>query len=90
MRTLASRVAAMPGDGWASIVFLALLATVGGVTVWVTALEHLDASRVGVFIYLVPLWGAVLGQRLLGEPITASLLIGAAVIIAGVMVVNRP
>ncbi len=80
----------MPGDGWASIIFLALLATVAGVTTWVTALEHLDASRVGAFIYLVPLWGAVLGQRLLGEPLTLSLLIGAVAIITGVMVVNRP
>lgn len=87
--SLLSRIAAMPGDGWASIIFLALLATVAGVTTWVTALEHLDASRVGAFIYLVPLWGAVLGQRLLGEPFTLSLLIGAVVIIAGVMVVNR-
>lgn len=88
--SLLSRIAAMPGDGWASIIFLALLATVAGVTTWVTALEHLDASRVGAFIYLVPLWGAVLGQRLLGEPLTLSLLIGAVAIITGVMVVNRP
>jgi drug/metabolite transporter (DMT)-like permease len=88
--SLLSRIAAMPGDGWASIIFLALLATVAGVTTWVTALEHLDASRVGAFIYLVPLWGAVLGQRLLGEPFTLSLLIGAVVIIAGVVVLNRP
>ncbi len=88
--SLLGRIAAMPGDGWASIIFLALLATVAGVTTWVTALEHLDASRVGAFIYLVPLWGAVLGQRLLGEPLTLSLLIGAVAIITGVMVVNRP
>ncbi len=87
--SLLRTAAAMPGDGWASVVFLALLATVGGVTMWVTALEHLDASRVGAFIYLVPLWGAILGQRLLGEPITLSLLIGAVVIITGVMMVNR-
>lgn len=87
--SLLRAVAAMPGDGWISVAFLALLATVGGVTTWVTALEHLDASRVGAFIYLVPLWGAVLGQRLLGEPITLSLLLGALVIITGVMMVNR-
>jgi len=48
-------LAVMPWDGWTSIAFLSLLATVGGVTVWVAALQHLDASRVGGFIYLVPL-----------------------------------
>jgi drug/metabolite transporter (DMT)-like permease len=79
----------MPWDGWASIAFLSLLCTVGGVTVWVTALQQLEASRVGVFVYLVPLWGAVLSRLLLGEPFTVSLSIGALVVISGVVLVNK-
>ena len=82
-------LAVMPWDGWASIAFLSFVCTVGGVTVWVTALQHLEASRVGVFIYLVPLWGAVLSQLLLGEPLTLSLIVGALVVIGGVVLVNR-
>lgn len=81
-------LAVMPWDGWASIAFLSLLATVGGVTVWVTALQHLDASRVGGFIYLVPLWGVLLSQLLLGEPLTLPMVIGALVVISGVVLVN--
>ncbi len=87
--SLVHGLAVMPWDGWASIAFLSLLATVGGVTAWVMALEHLEASRVGVFIYLVPLWAALLSQLLLDEPLTLSLLVGAVVIIGGVMMVHR-
>lgn len=87
--TLIQGLTVMPWDGWASVAFLAFLCTVGGVTVWVAALQQLDASRVGVFIYLVPLWAAVLSRLLLGEPLTLPLLIGAVVIVGGVMMVNR-
>jgi drug/metabolite transporter (DMT)-like permease len=87
--SLFQRLTVMPWDGWASIAFLSLLCTVGGVTVWVTALKHLEASRVGVFIYLVPLWGGVLSRLLLGEPLTVSLIIGALVVISGVVLVNK-
>jgi drug/metabolite transporter (DMT)-like permease len=88
-QTLLQALAFMPWDGWASVAFLALLCTVGGGTVWVAALQHLHASRVGVFMYLVPLWGVLLSQLLLGERLTLPLVVGAAVITGGVMMVNR-
>lgn len=82
-------LAAMPWDGWASTAFLSLLCTVVGVTMWVTALRHLEASRVAVFHYLVPVWGVVLSRLLLDEPLTEPVIIGALVVILGVVLVNR-
>jgi drug/metabolite transporter (DMT)-like permease len=79
----------MPLQGWASVAFLGLACTVGGVTAWVSALEHLHPSQVGAFIYLVPLWGALLSRWWLGEALTAPFLVGAVAIIAGVMMVNQ-
>jgi O-acetylserine/cysteine efflux transporter len=79
----------LPWDGWASIAYLAFLATVGGVTVWVMALRGLEASKVGVFIYLVPLWSAVLSRLVLSEPFTTPLVFGAGLVIGGVALVNR-
>ena len=86
---LVERLTTMPWDGWLSIAYVALAATVGGVSMWVMALEQLEASRVGAFIYLVPLWAALLSRWLLGEPLTWSLGLGAALIILGVALVNR-
>jgi drug/metabolite transporter (DMT)-like permease len=85
---LLAKVALMPPDGWASIAYLGLLATVGGVTIWVMALQWLEATKVGAFIYLVPLWSAVLGKIVLGESITTALVLGAALVIGGVALVN--
>jgi drug/metabolite transporter (DMT)-like permease len=87
--SLAERLSTMPLDGWLSIAYVALAATVGGVSMWVMALERLEASRVGAFIYLVPLWAALLSRWLLAEPLTWSLGLGAALIILGVALVNR-
>lgn len=78
----------MPWDGWASVAFLALVCTVGGVTVWVTALQQLEAASVGVFIYLVPLWAAVLSRLVLGEGLTVALMVGALTVVGGVALVN--
>ncbi len=86
---LVQRVWLMPRDVWASVAYLVLLATVGGVTVWVLALQKLEASRVGVFIYLVPLWGSPLSNMILREPLTLPFFLGAAVVIGGVILVNR-
>jgi drug/metabolite transporter (DMT)-like permease len=87
--SLGQAMATMHWDGWASIAFLAIFCTVVGVTVWVVALQYLPASEVGAFIYLVPLWSAVLSRFFLGEPLTLPLLFGAAVVIGGVMIVNQ-
>jgi len=86
---LLAKLPHLPWDGWASIAYLAFLATVGGVTIWVMALRRLEASQVGVFIYLVPLWSAVLSRVFLSEPVTAPLAVGAGLVIGGVALVNR-
>ncbi len=86
---LLAKLRLMPWDGWASIAYLALLATVGGVTIWVMALQWLEASKVGVFIYLVPLWSALLSKLILSEPITVPLMLGAGLVIGGVALVNH-
>lgn len=88
-RSLLPKLSAMPVDGWASIAFLAFFATVFGVSIWVMALEKMEASRVGAFIYLVPLWAVLLSLLLLGEPITLPLAVGGAAIIGGVALVSR-
>jgi drug/metabolite transporter (DMT)-like permease len=87
--SLLDRLAVMPWHGWASVAFLSLVSSVAGVTVWVMALERLEASQVGALIHLVPLWATMLSQLLLGEPLSGSLFIGGLVVISGVVLVNR-
>ncbi len=87
--SLLDRMATFSFSFWWSILFLALPCTVFGFAVWFKALEQLPASRVAGFVYLVPMFGVACSRLLLREPITPGLLLGAAMLLAGVFLVNR-
>jgi drug/metabolite transporter (DMT)-like permease len=75
---------------WLSIAFLSFLCTVFAFVVWLWALQQMEASRVGSFTYLVPLFGVSFSQVILGESITLALVIGGAILLGGVYIINRP
>jgi len=86
---LVGKLAAMPWQGWACLAYLALLGTVVGFTIWSTALSQMEATNVGAFFYLVPLWGVALSWLLLGDPITPATVLGTAIVLSGLILVNR-
>jgi drug/metabolite transporter (DMT)-like permease len=49
----------------------------------------IGAARAGQFVNLMPVFGAGLAVVLLGESITASQLVGAAFVFAGILLVQR-
>jgi len=87
--TLLHKLQGMPIDGWLNIAFLSLGGTVAGFLAYGTALKHLGPSRTAAFSYLVPVWGVASSCLLLDEPFTPALVIGAMIIISGVVLVNR-
>jgi drug/metabolite transporter (DMT)-like permease len=50
---------------------------------------ELGAGTAASYISLVPVFGVASAVVLLGEPMTASLLIGGALALAGVVIANR-
>jgi drug/metabolite transporter (DMT)-like permease len=56
---------------------------------WYDALQYLPANQAGVFLYIEPLVTMVMAFLILGEPVTWASMLGGAVIIAGVWMVNR-
>jgi drug/metabolite transporter (DMT)-like permease len=87
--SLLTRLPSLPLSFWGAVLFLAWPCTVFAFLIWFSALERMAASRVAGFIYLVPMFSVSFSHWLLGEPITPALLLGAAVLIAGVWMVNR-
>ncbi len=79
----------LPLSFWGAILFLAWPCTVFSFTVWFGALEWMSASRVGGFIYLIPMFAIVFSHLLLDEPITPALIIGGVILIGGIWLVNR-
>jgi drug/metabolite transporter (DMT)-like permease len=56
--------------------------------VWFWLLRHYLASRLGVLTFLTPVIGVVLGAVLLGEPLEAQFIVGAAVVLLGITTVS--
>ena len=50
-------------------------------------LRHWDASRVATSTYINPVVAVALGAAILGEPVTGTMIAGAAVVLAGVAIV---
>jgi drug/metabolite transporter (DMT)-like permease len=75
--------------GWASLVFLAVGSTVLAYAWYFRGVAELGAGTAASYISLVPVFGVASAVLLLGEPMTASLLIGGALALAGVAIANR-
>lgn len=49
-----AELVALPAAGWAALLYLSLLCTLGGYAVWTWLLRHLPASTVGFTVFLNP------------------------------------
>lgn len=74
---------------WAAIGYLGVFGTVIGFVWYYEGVKAIGPSRTAVFNNLVPVFGIVLAAGLLGESVLASMLVGGAVTIAGVVMTNR-
>lgn len=72
-----------------AVVWLGLLGSGFAYLVYFRLLRNWGASRTALVAYELPVWGIALGFIVLGEPLHATLLVGTALVIAGIAVVNR-
>jgi drug/metabolite transporter (DMT)-like permease len=78
----------------ATLVGALLYLGIGGTAlafVWYyTSVKKLGTAVTSIFNNLVPVFGVAISVLVLGEPLLASMLIGGAIAIVGVMMVSRP
>ncbi len=74
--------------GWASLAYLTVFATVLGFVFWNEGLRHVELSRGSVMLNAVPFWGALTGSALLGERLGWKDLLGAALVVGGVLLAS--
>ena len=74
---------------WFWLAWLSLLSTILGYAMWNQALKHRTASQVSVYVYFNPVVAAVVGVVFLHERLTGWFLAGAALVMAGVVLVNE-
>lgn len=85
----ADSLAALSVIGWVSMVFLAVGSTVLAYAWYFRGVAVLGAGTAASYISLVPVFGVASSLLVLGESLDASLLIGGALAVAGVVLTNR-
>lgn len=73
---------------WASLAFNAVAVCFFSFLVWFSLLRTYLASRLGVFSFLTPILGVVLGAWLLDEPVEPNFALGALLVLAGIVLVS--
>jgi drug/metabolite transporter (DMT)-like permease len=73
---------------WASLAFHSIGVAFLSFLVWFWLLRQYMASRLGVFSFLTPLFGILLGVWLLGERIEPSFLMGSIPVLIGIVLVS--
>ncbi len=76
--------------GWASVFYMAVFPSVVAYLIFYHALHYMPSSQVSRLAYLQPFFATALAVPLLGEKVTASLVTGGALVLAGVFWAERP
>ncbi|MFG2056279.1 EamA family transporter [Micromonospora sp. NPDC048930] len=79
--------AEVTGRSWAALAYLMVAGSLVAFTAYVWLLHHAPISLVATYAYVNPAVAVALGALLAAEPVTAQVLLGGAVIVAGVAVV---
>ena len=74
----------------ASLAYQAIVVAFISYLTWFWLLTRYMASRLSVFSFLTPIFGVTFGVVLLGEHFTLRFMIAAAMVLAGIALVNTP
>ncbi len=86
--SLFEEVMQMSAVGWGTVLFLALFPTIISYTLWYVALEIKQASEISVYLYFMPVLSTIIAYFLLAEKITLLFVLGGALVIIGLYIVN--
>ena len=73
---------------WVSLAYQVFIMSFVSLLLWLWLLRHYLASRLGVFTFLTPVLGVVLGAWLLDEPLEPQFVVGALVVLMGISTVS--
>lgn len=83
-------IGSAPPLAWAEMLFGATVASVLCYAIWYRLLMRVPADRILPFLLLMPAAGVLAAWLLLGEALSAGLLAGGAIIIAGLAIILWP
>jgi drug/metabolite transporter (DMT)-like permease len=85
------RITHMPGTvAVASLLYQTVWVVSITFVIWFALIVRYSASRLSAFTFLTPLFGVAAGHLVMGDPITPSFALAVVMVIAGLVLVNRP
>jgi drug/metabolite transporter (DMT)-like permease len=84
-----TEIALLDSRGWWALIFLGLFTTGLAYIAWFDALAQLPAAQTGAFLFIEPPSSMVVAAIVLKEQVTFASIIGGAVILFGIWLVNR-
>ncbi|WAC75775.1 DMT family transporter [Roseateles sp. SL47] len=75
---------------WVHLGFHSVVVSFVSFLTWFWLMRRYLASRLGVFSFLTPLLGVVLGIWLLGESLAPTFVMGSVLVLAGIVLASRP
>lgn len=87
---LARPTAPVPWPAWASVVVLGIVCSAVAFLLFFALVAEVGSARTSVITYLNPAVAVLLGVSLLGEPLTAGILAGFPLVLAGSWLATRP
>jgi drug/metabolite transporter (DMT)-like permease len=76
--------------GWIALLFLGLLGTALAYIWFYDGVRAIGPARTSVFVNLVPIAAITFAVLLLNEPLLPSMIVGAALVVSGVFIINWP
>ncbi|AZR72917.1 hypothetical protein BBF96_05635 [Anoxybacter fermentans] len=73
---------------WMAIFYLAIFPTCISLFLFNKLLTQVEASRVSIILFLIPVYGLILGVILLGDPLTPAMAIGGVFTIIGIWLIE--
>jgi len=80
-------LAAVPASGWWALAYLVTIGSLVAYTAYFWLLANAPLQLVTTYAYVNPVVAVALGWALLAEPVTAQVVVGGALAVAGVIVV---
>ena len=78
----------LPLDGWGTLLFLALVPTLGGFGAYTVGLSHLPASVASILAAFEPVTTAIVAYFIFGETLDSLQLLGAGLILVSVVMLR--
>jgi drug/metabolite transporter (DMT)-like permease len=87
----ATHGSALPSSmaAWMAVGFVAVFSSALAHALWVRGVATIGPNRAGVFIHLIPVFGAVLAITFLDEELAAYHAAGAALALCGIVLTSR-